>query len=171
MSTRSVWRERADDRAETRERSASAEGGRSGRSKSSSGTCSSVNGRPDCESSSRRWPRRRRYSARRRETSRRHSGSTAMEGADVRAEGADSPKARADEEFDEATETSTALESSVSARGASQKEHVEASSSRRAPHCWHICITGPFCAAEVPVREPTEDSTAGKAKESEKRVL
>ena len=47
-----------------------------------------------------------------------------------------------------------------STNGKSQKEHFSTSSSVRAPHCEHIRITGPFCAAEVPVAE-LFDATTG----------
>src|SRR5579862_2933872 len=41
---------------------------------------------------------------------------------------------------------------SSATRDPSQNEQVSVSSSSKAPHFEHICITGPFCAAEVPVR-------------------
>src|ERR1700746_460204 len=48
---------------------------------------------------------------------------------------------------------------SSATRGPSQNEQISASSSSKAPHFEHICITGPFCAAEVPVRNGGYGST------------
>ena len=42
---------------------------------------------------------------------------------------------------------------SCAASGASQNEQLSARSSKRAPQCVQIRITGPFCAAEIPVSE------------------
>ena len=89
-------------------------------------------GSPDWESSGSRCPRRARYCSRRRETSRRHSGSgvSASELAPTVTGSGISPR---------------------SAAGASQKEQLSVSSSKRAPHFEQMRITGPFCAAEDPV--------------------
>jgi len=85
------------------------------------------------------WPRRARYCSRRRETSTRHSGSPGSSlAAALTAAGA-----------------RTSLRSSG---GALQNEQFSLSSSRRAPHFEQMRITGPFCAAEVPVK-PGNHST------------
>ena len=105
-------------------------------------------GRPDWESSGRRWPRRARYCSRRRETSTRHSGSgvSASESAP--------------------TVTGSGI-SPFSTAGTSQKEQLSVSSSKRAPHFEQIRITGPFCAAEVPV-ERANHITTGDAVEGDR---
>ena len=100
-----------------------------------------MKGRPDCGSSGRSRRRRTRYSSRRRLTSRRHSGSGSVSWRLAPT----------------ATGCGTTLSSAT--RGPSQNEQVSVSSSSKAPHFEHICITGPFCAAEVPVRNGRDGNT------------
>ena len=121
----------------------------------SSASAIATKGRPDCESSGRRRPRRARYCCRRSETSRCQSGSGESAGCASIPVTRPGRKKRAwlslrGRAGTERVPAATRAAGSPSL-GTLQKEQDSESSRRSAPHFEQMRITGPFCAAEVPV--------------------